>query len=121
MGVVSQGQGDETRFAQVVNEWLGVPIDNVRLIAGDTDLVSVGGGAQSGRGMRIGSIVIKKSTDGIIEKGTRIAEHLLESSAADIEFRSGRFAVKGTNHSVGLIEVAAAALEKNDLPEDLQG
>src|SRR6266478_637432 len=78
IGIVSQGQGHETSFAQLVTEWLGVPIDNVRLITGDTDLVSVGGGAHSGRGMRLGSIVIKKSTDDIIEKGTRIAEHLLE-------------------------------------------
>ncbi len=121
IGIVSQGQGHETSFAQLVTEWLGVPIDNVRLITGDTDLVSVGGGAHSGRGMRLGSIVIKKSIDEIIEKGTRIAEHLLETSAADIEFGNGRFAVKGTNLSVGLFEVAAAALEKNDLPEDLRG
>lgn len=121
IGIVSQGQGHETSFAQLVNEWLGVPIDNVRLITGDTDLVAVGGGAHSGRGMRLGSIVIKKSTDAVLEKGTRIAERLLESSAADIEFRSGRFAVKGTNHAVGLFEVAAAALENAALPDDLRG
>jgi aerobic carbon-monoxide dehydrogenase large subunit len=121
IGIVSQGQGHETTFAQLVNEWLGVPIDNVRLISGDTDRVSVGGGAHSGRGMRLGSIVIKKSTDDIIEKATRIAEHLLESSAADIEFRSGRFAVRGTNHAVGLFDVAAAALEDSTLPDDLRG
>jgi carbon-monoxide dehydrogenase large subunit len=121
IGIVSQGQGHETSFAQLVNEWLGVPIDNVRLISGDTDRVSVGGGAHSGRGMRLGSIVIKKSTDGIIEKATRIAEHLLESSAADIEFRNGRFAVRGTNHAVGLFDVAAAALENAALPDDLRG
>ena len=58
--------------------------------------------------LRLGSIVIKKSSDDIIEKGTRIAEHLLETAAADIEFKNGRFAVKGTNHSVGLFEVARA-------------
>jgi carbon-monoxide dehydrogenase large subunit len=121
IGIVSQGQGHETSFAQLVNEWLGVPIDKVRLISGDTDLVSVGGGAHSGRGMRLGSIVIKKSTDGVIERGKRIAEQLLESAAADIEFENGRFAVKGTNHSVGLFEVAAAALENTTLPDDLRG
>src|SRR5580658_3676196 len=121
IGIVSQGQGHETSFAQLVTEWLGVPIECVRFVAGDTDRVSVGGGAHSGRGMRLGSIVIKKSTDGIIEKGTRIAEHLLETGAADIEFKDGRFAVKGTNHAVGLFEVARAALERADLPEDLRG
>jgi len=98
-----------------------VPIECVRFVAGDTDRVTVGGGAHSGRGMRLGSIVIKKSTDGIIEKGMRIAEQLLESAAADIEFKHGRFAVKGTNHAVGLFEAAKAAAERKDLPEDLRG
>jgi aerobic carbon-monoxide dehydrogenase large subunit len=121
IGIVSQGQGHETSFAQLVTEWLGVPIESVRFVAGDTDRVSVGGGAHSGRGMRLGSIVIKKSSDGIIEKGMRIAEHLLETAAADIEFKGGRFAVKGTNHAVGLFEVARAALERADLPEELHG
>jgi aerobic carbon-monoxide dehydrogenase large subunit len=121
IGIVSQGQGHETSFAQLVGEWLGVPIETVQFVAGDTDRVSVGGGAHSGRGMRLGSIVIKKSSDGIVEKGTRIAELLLEAAAADIEFKNGRFAVKGTNHSVGLFDVARAAMERSDLPEDLQG
>ena len=121
IGVVSQGQGHETSFAQLVTEWLGVPIETVRVIAGDTDRVTVGGGAHSGRGMRLGSIVIKKSSDGIIEKAVRIAEHVLETAAADIEFSHGRFAVKGTNHAIGLFEVARAALQRSDLPEDLRG
>ncbi|HUD89097.1 MAG TPA: xanthine dehydrogenase family protein molybdopterin-binding subunit [Xanthobacteraceae bacterium] len=121
IGIVSQGQGHETSFAQLVTEWLGVPIESVRFISGDTDRVTVGGGAHSGRGMRLGSIVIKKSTDGIVEKGLRIAELLLETAAADIEFKNGRFTVKGTNHAVGLFEVARAALERNDMPDDLRG
>jgi len=121
IGIVSQGQGHETSFAQLIGEWLGVPIEAVRLVAGDTDRVTVGGGAHSGRGMRLGSIVIKKSSDGIVEKGLRIAEHLLETAAADIEFKDGRFTVKGTNHAVGLFEVARAAAERTDLPEDLRG
>src|SRR3984885_14730194 len=121
IGIVSQGQGHETSFAQLIVEWLGVPIESIRFVAGDTDRVTVGGGAHSGRGMRLGSIVIKKSSDDIIEKGTRIAEHLLETAAADIEFKQGRFAVKGTNHAVGLFDVARAAAERKDLPEDLQG
>jgi aerobic carbon-monoxide dehydrogenase large subunit len=121
IGVTSQGQGHETSFAQLICEWLGVPIESVQLVTGDTDRVTVGGGAHSGRGMRLGSIVIKKSSDDIIEKGMRIAEHLLEAARADIEFAGGRFAVKGTNHSIGLFEVARAAAERADLPVDLQG
>src|SRR5262245_33716163 len=52
IGTVSNGQGHETSFAQLLNEWLAVPITDVRLITGDTDIVKVGGGTHSGRGMR---------------------------------------------------------------------
>ncbi|HEY1980961.1 MAG TPA: xanthine dehydrogenase family protein molybdopterin-binding subunit, partial [Xanthobacteraceae bacterium] len=121
VGVPSQGQGHETTFAQLVNEWLGVPIETVRFIAGDTDRVSVGGGAHAGRGMRMASIVIKKSADAVIAKALKIAEHLLETAAADIEFKNGRFNVKGTNHGVGLFEVARAAAEDATLPDELRG
>jgi aerobic carbon-monoxide dehydrogenase large subunit len=121
IGVTSQGQGHETSFAQLVTEWLGVPLESIRVIAGDTDRVTVGGGAHSGRGMRLGSLVIKKSADDIIEKAARIAEFLLETSAADIEFATGRFTVKGTNHAVSLFEVARAARERADLPAELRG
>jgi len=121
IGVTSQGQGHETSFAQLVCEWLGVPLDCVKVVAGDTDRVTIGGGAHSGRGMRLGSIVIKTSADDVIAKGTRIAEQLLETAAADIEFKDGLFTVKGTNHSVGLFAVARAAAERADLPDDLRG
>ena len=121
VGVPSQGQGHETTFSQLVTEWLGVPIDSIRVIAGDTDRVSVGGGAHAGRGLRMASIVMKKAADMIVEKALRIAEHLLETAAVDIEFKDGRFGVKGTNHSVGLFEVARAAAERGDLPEALRG
>ena len=121
IGITSQGQGHETSFAQLVTEWLGVPIECVRFVTGDTDRVSVGGGAHSGRGMRLGSIVIKKSSDDVVARAARIAEQLLETAAADIEFKNGRFTVKGTNHSIGLFEIARAALERADLPPDLEG
>jgi carbon-monoxide dehydrogenase large subunit len=121
VGVPSQGQGHETTFAQLVNEWLGVPLETVRFIAGDTDRVSVGGGAHAGRGLRMASIVIKKSADMVIAKALKIAEHLLETAAADIEFKSGRFTVKGTNHGVGIFEVARAAAENTALPDALRG
>ena len=79
LGTVSNGQGHETSFAQLVTEWLGVPIERVRLITGDTDIVSVGGGTHSGRGMRLASIVIHKASGDIVAKGIRIARHLLEA------------------------------------------
>ncbi len=121
IGTVSSGQGHETSFAQLVGEWLGVPIDCVALITGDTARVSVGGGSHSGRALRLGSIVMLNASNAIIAKGMRIASHVLEAAIADLEFAGGRFTVKGTDRSIGIFEVAAAALQRNDLPDDLRG
>jgi carbon-monoxide dehydrogenase large subunit len=121
VGTVSNGQGHETSFAQLIGEWLGVPIDCVRLVTGDTDRVAVGGGAHSGRALRLASIVMLNASRDIIAKGTQIASHTLEAAAADLEFADGRFRVKGTDRSVGIFEVAAAALRRNDLPGELRG
>jgi carbon-monoxide dehydrogenase large subunit len=121
IGTVSSGQGHETSFAQLVGEWLGVPMECVALVTGDTDRVSVGGGSHSGRALRLGSIVMLRASDEIIAKGLRIASHVLEVGAADLEFVGGRFTVTGTDRSIGIFEVAAAAQQRNDLPEDLRG
>jgi carbon-monoxide dehydrogenase large subunit len=121
IGTVSQGQGHETSFAQLITEWLGVPFDSVRLVTGDTDRVSIGGGAHSGRALRLGSIVMLNSSKEIIEKGLRIASHVLEAAPADLEFSGGQFRVGGTDRTIGIFEVARAALERTDLPEELRG
>jgi aerobic carbon-monoxide dehydrogenase large subunit len=121
IGTTSQGQGHETSFAQLITEWLGVPIDSVRLITGDTDRVSVGGGAHSGRALRLGSIVMFNSSNQIIEKGLKIASHVLEAAVEDIAFADGKFEVKGTDRAIGIFEVARAALERSDLPKELKG
>jgi carbon-monoxide dehydrogenase large subunit len=121
IGTVSQGQGHETSFAQLITEWLGVPFDSVRLVTGDTDRVSVGGGAHSGRALRLGSIVMLNSSNQIIEKGLRIASHVLEAAPADLEFSGGQFRVSGTDRAIGIFEAARAALKRTDLPEELQG
>jgi aerobic carbon-monoxide dehydrogenase large subunit len=121
VGTVSQGQGHETTFAQLVTEWLGVPLDSVRLVTGDTDRVSVGGGAHSGRALRLASIVMLNASNEIIEKGLRIASHILEAAPADLEFVEGEFRVKGTDRALGIFAVARAALERGDLPEELKG
>ena len=121
IGTLSSGQGHETSFAQCVAEWLGVPVDAIRLIQGDTDVVPVGGGSHSGRSMRMAGIVMGDASDEIIKKATTIAAHALEADAADIAFSDGRFTVKGTDRSIGLFEVAAAARTSSDLPDELRG
>ncbi len=121
IGTLSSGQGHETSFAQLVTEWLGVPFESVQLITGDTDTVSVGGGSHSGRSMRLAGIVIGTASIEIVDKGKRIAALVLEAADSDIAFAAGRFTVVGTDRSVGIFEVAAAALVRDDLPDDLSG
>jgi carbon-monoxide dehydrogenase large subunit len=121
IGTLSSGQGHETSFAQLVTEWLGVPFGSLNLITGDTDIVEVGGGSHSGRSMRLAGIIMGKASEDIIDKGTRIAAHVLEAAEADISFADGIFTVTGTDRSIGLFDVAAVALEDSSLPEDLQG
>jgi aerobic carbon-monoxide dehydrogenase large subunit len=120
LGTLSAGQGHETSFAQILAEWLGVDIEQVRLVTGDTDRVAVGGGSSSGRSMRLGAVVMAEASDQIVARGARVAAWLLEAAEADIEFRHRRFGVKGTDRAIGLFEVAAAAL-RADTPAALRG
>ncbi|MGH7087935.1 MAG: xanthine dehydrogenase family protein molybdopterin-binding subunit, partial [Stellaceae bacterium] len=121
MGTMSTGQGHETSFAQLVTELLGVPFDSIVYIAHDTDRVAGGGGSHSGRSMKMAGIVVPEASDAIIDKGRKIAAHLLEAGELDIEFESGRFRVAGTDRELGIFEVARAALTRKDLPPELQG
>jgi carbon-monoxide dehydrogenase large subunit len=108
LGTLSSGQGHATSFAQLLVEWLGVELSEVRLVTGDTDVTVVGGGAHSARALRLAAVVMAKASDQIVEKGTRIAARILEAAEADIEFSARRFTVKGTDRSVDLFTVAAA-------------
>jgi carbon-monoxide dehydrogenase large subunit len=121
IGTSSQGQGHETSFAQLVNEWLDVPIDNVRFITHDSDVLTFGGGAHSGRGMRLASQIMWKAKNDIIARGKRVAALLLQGKPEAIAFSAGRFIVDGTGQSIGLFEVAEATLRRADLPEELRG
>ena len=121
MGTMASGQGHETSFAQLVTEWLGVPFDSIVYIAHDTDRVKAGGGSHSGRSMKLAATIVGQATDEIIAKGRRIASFLLETGEVDIEFERGRFRVAGTDREIGLFEVAATAVGRADLPEELQG
>ena len=89
LGTLSSGQGHATSFAQLIVEWLGVELSEVRLVTGDTDVTVVGGGAHSARALRLAAVVMAKASDQIVEKGVRIAAWLLEAAEADIEFSGG--------------------------------
>jgi len=120
LGTLSSGQGHATSFAQLLVEWLGVGLSQVRLVTGDTDVTIVGGGAHSARALRLAAVVMAKASDQIVEKGRRIAAWLLEAAPADIEFAERRFRVRGTDRAVDLFAAAAAA-QRADAPEDCRG
>jgi carbon-monoxide dehydrogenase large subunit len=121
VGTLSSGQSHETTFAQCVAEWLGVPFDDVNVIESDTDIVKEGGGSHSARSMRLAGIVMGNASDLVIDKGKKIAAHLLETAEDDIDFANGRFTVKGTDRSVGIFNVAGAAADGKSVPADLSG
>jgi carbon-monoxide dehydrogenase large subunit len=120
LGTLSSGQGHATSFAQLLVEWLGVELPAVRLVTGDTDVTVVGGGAHSARALRLAAVVMAKASDHIVDKGKRIAAWLLEAAEADIEFSARRFSVRGTDRSVDLFEVAAAA-QRPEAPAACRG
>ncbi|MHA1108252.1 MAG: xanthine dehydrogenase family protein molybdopterin-binding subunit, partial [Alphaproteobacteria bacterium] len=120
MGTISHGQGHETIFKQIMCDRLGLDPADVRYVQGDTDNVTYGRGTFNSRSTAIGGSAVKIATDKIIEKGTRIAGHMLEAAEADITFDEGTFSVAGTDHSVTLRDVAKTAFNATALPPDIE-
>jgi len=117
-GSHSHGQGHETTFAQVVAAKLGIPIENVDVVHGDTGRVLFGMGTYGSRSLSVGGTAIVKALDKIVAKGKKIAAHLLEAAETDIEFKDGKFAVAGTDKSKAFGEVALAAYVPHNYPLD---
>jgi aerobic carbon-monoxide dehydrogenase large subunit len=120
IGTQPAGQGHETSFAQVVADLLCLPLDTVRIVIGDTDVVRAGGGTHSGRSMRHAATVFSLAAPVLIEKGRRIAAHLLRVAPDQVDFIDGRFVTREANRSFDFLELAAEA-ESQSLPNDLAG
>jgi carbon-monoxide dehydrogenase large subunit len=108
-GSHSHGQGHETTFAQLVSERLGIPIDNVSIVHGDTDKVQMGMGTYGSRSGAVGMSAIVKALDKIEAKAKKVAAHVLEASEGDIDFKDGKFTVKGTDKEIDFGSVALQA------------
>jgi carbon-monoxide dehydrogenase large subunit len=117
-GSHSHGQGHETTFAQVVAERLGIPMEDVDIVHGDTSKVLFGMGTYGSRSLSVGGTAIVKAVDKVIAKGKKIAAHLLEASDTDIEFRDGMFRVAGTDKQVPFASVALTAYVPHNYPLD---
>ena len=115
-GCHQHGQGHETTFAQVVSDRLGIPIENVSIVHGDTDKVQFGMGTYGSRSGAVGISAIVKALDKVEAKAKRIASHLLEAAETDIVFKDGKFTVAGTDKSVAWGELALAAYVGHKFP-----
>jgi carbon-monoxide dehydrogenase large subunit len=117
-GSHSHGQGHETTFAQVVAARLGIPIENVDVVHGDTGRIPFGMGTYGSRSLSVGGTAIMKAVDKVVAKGRKIAAHLMEVSDTDVEFRDGKFTVKGTDRNVPFAQVALTAYVPHNYPLD---
>jgi carbon-monoxide dehydrogenase large subunit len=108
-GSQSTGQGHETAFAQIVSSQLSVPIDSVKIIQGNTDIVPFGRGTAASRSLVIGGSAIFESVTKVLQKSKLIAARLLEADPAKIEFEDGVFYLIGTNRSHTFAEIAREA------------
>jgi aerobic carbon-monoxide dehydrogenase large subunit len=115
-GSHSHGQGHETTFAQLVADRLGLPIDKVDVVHGDTGRIPFGMGTYASRSLAVGGTALLKAVDKVVDKGKKIAAHLLETAEEDIEFSGGKFGVGGTDRSVPFAQVAFAAYVPHNFP-----
>ena len=119
-GSHSHGQGHETSFAQVVADKMGIPMEDVEIIHGDSDAVAFGMGTYGSRSLAVGGSAIVKSIEKVLEKGAKIAAHLLEASVEDLDYAEGKWTVRGTDKSVAFGDVSLTAYVPHNYPEGLE-
>jgi carbon-monoxide dehydrogenase large subunit len=119
-GSHSHGQGHETTFAQVVADKLGIPIEQVDIVHGDTGKVAFGMGTYGSRSIAVGGTAIVKALDKVIAKGKKIAAHLMEAAEGDVVYKDGKFTVAGTDKSKTLTDVSLTAYVPHNYPPGLE-
>jgi carbon-monoxide dehydrogenase large subunit len=119
VGTLATGQGHETVFAQMVAQWLGVPLASVRVFQGDTDKVLYGRGTFAQRSMNAGGSALKLAADEVVRKGRAFAAWMLEAAPDDVEFAAGAFGIKGTDRTLSFTEVARRAYTPVGIPPEL--
>jgi aerobic carbon-monoxide dehydrogenase large subunit len=119
-GSMDHGQGHGTTFKQVLSEKLGIDADLIRYRYGDSDLVTMGIGTFGSRSAQLAGSAIVVAADRLIDKGRKIAAHMMEAGTHDIVFENGRFTIAGTDRSVGIVEVARQSFESAHLPGNIE-
>jgi carbon-monoxide dehydrogenase large subunit len=120
LGTHNHGQGHATTFAQIIASRLGVPVESIDIVEGDTGEVPQGTGTFGSRSIAIGGSALDRAADKIVAKGKLIAAHLLEAAPGDIDFADGMFTVAGTDRRVAFADVAQAAYAAHNLPPDTE-
>ena len=116
LGTHNHGQGHATTFAQVIAQQLGIDLAKIKIVEGDTGVVPVGTGTFGSRSLAVGGSALHRACGKIIDKGRKIAAHLLEAAAADIEFAKGQFRVVGTDRALAFEKIAGAAYVPHNYP-----
>jgi carbon-monoxide dehydrogenase large subunit len=119
-GSTSMGQGNETAFAQIVSDKLGVPPERIQVFWGDSDLLGNGRGNGGSGALTVGGSAVTRATEKVIERGRRIAARLLEAAPEDVVHRDGKFTVTGTDRGVTFANVARAAYVPRQLPPGME-
>jgi aerobic carbon-monoxide dehydrogenase large subunit len=119
-GSTSMGQGNETAFAQIVSDRLGIPPERIQVFAGDSDALDAGRGNGGSGALTVGGSAVVRATEKIIERGRRIAAHMLEAAPEDVAWNDGRFTVAGTDKGVAFASVARTAYLPRQLPAGME-
>jgi carbon-monoxide dehydrogenase large subunit len=117
-GTLDYGQGHASPFAQILTQKLGIPFDKIKLVQGDSDQLVHGGGTGGSRSVTMSGTAIVQASDKAIENGKKLAAHVLEASAGDIEFKNGTFTIAGTDRAINIMALAEK-LRTITLPDDM--
>jgi aerobic carbon-monoxide dehydrogenase large subunit len=104
-GTMAMGQGLQTTYTQMISESLGIPLDRIDVVQGDTDLAT-GFGSVGSRSLFVGGTAVAVSSNDMIQKAREKASNLLETSVQDIEYRDGFLTVVGTDRRISLFDIA---------------
>jgi carbon-monoxide dehydrogenase large subunit len=118
-GTLDFGMGHATPFAQVLSDQLGVPVEKVITIQGDSDQIPVGGGSGGSKSLMHSGTAIVEGAAKVIENGKQLAAHVLEAATADITFERGRFVIVGTDRAMSITELAQKLHGGLKLPAEL--
>ncbi len=118
-GTLDYGQGHWTPFAQILHQKLGIPFERIKLLQGDSDELIAGGGTGGSKSLMASGGAILQASEILIEKGKKIAAHILEAAVEDIEFNRGHFIIAGTDRSIGLMDLAEQLKRGVELPGDV--